>query len=49
MSERELKKNTTNESSGPRQRKENGDIYVHKPKRGGNKPGKDRRLQHRSR
>ena len=34
---------------GPRQRGKEANIYVHNPKRGSKKPGKDRRLQLRSR
>ena len=34
---------------GPQRRqKDNANIYVHKPKRGGNKPGKDRRFMKRT-
>ena len=38
------------EAEGPKQRSEKqGNIYVHKPKTGQKKPGKDRRFQMRSR
>ena len=40
----------TEEAPKQREKKENKDnIYVHKPKRGGNKPGQDRRFRLRSR
>ena len=37
------------QDSGPQRRQKEGDVYVHKPKRGGNKPGRDRRFMARTR
>ena len=50
MSERVVEKKQQ-EEGGPQQRSgnKNEPIYVHKPKRGGNKPGKDRRFTMRNR
>ena len=48
MSERAEQANEGGRDGPQRRQKDNANIYVHKPKRGSNKPGKDRRFMART-
>ena len=49
MSDRAEQANEGGRDGPQRRQKDNANIYVHKPKRGSNKPGKDRRFMARTR